>query len=77
MGCDLLAKCENRQKSRACISNRIESELDVMVMNLYSAFFYLHIQVCFYKQLIYGSQIRYQHICSIYLYMKPRRKEIG
>ena len=50
---DLLAKQENRQKSRACISNSTESEVEVLVKNIYNTFFYLPIQLHFYKQFVY------------------------
>lgn len=52
-GFDLLAKWESRQNSRACISNSTESEVEVLLKNLFSTFFYLHIQLHFYKQFIY------------------------
>mgnify|MGYP000158661588 CR=1 FL=1 len=52
-GFDLLAKWESRQNSRACISNSTESEVEVLLKNLLSTFFYLHIQLHFYKQFIY------------------------
>lgn len=75
-GFDLLAKWESRQNSRACISNSCtESEVEVLLKNLFSTFFYLHIQLHFYKHYSSMSEIGYLHISYMnHLDMKSRKK---